>query len=405
MSDELLSQEELDALLKGNVASSDSNSPSSEEATGVLSAEEKDAIGEIGNISIGSSATVLSTLLGQKVEITTPNVYESTMEKIVDNFKDKEKVVITEISFKTGIKGKSIFILTPKEASTIADLMIGGDGTNTKEDLTDLELSAVSETMNQMMGSAATSMSEFFKKKVDIETPVTKFVDLDDLESLRDIFPSEPIIIVEFNLKIGDIIDSKMFQLLSIDYVKDIYAAMKGEVEKEVEEIPVVQQQQPAQQPQPQAAVYQQPTQQAQQVMYQQPPVQAQSQITQTSFVQQPIQPQYAPAPRQMYQNVQPAEFGQLNAEPTVPISKMDLLLDVPVEIVAVLGRKKMLLRDILDLGPGALIELDKLAGENLDILVNGKIIARGEVVVVDENFGLRITEIVSPQERIKNIE
>ncbi len=402
MSDELLSQEELDALLKGNASSSDSNSTSSEnaEAGGVLTVEEKDAIGEIGNISIGSSATVLSTLLGQKVEITTPKVYESTMDKIIESFKDKKKIVITEIAFKTGIKGRSVFILTPKEASTIADLMVGGDGTNTKEDLTDLELSAVSETMNQMMGSAATSMSEFFKKKVDIETPQTKFVDLDDLESLKEIFPVEPIIIVEFNLKIGDIIDSKMFQLLSIDYVKDIYNAMKGEVEKEVKEV-TTQQQVAAQQPiqQPAQQLTQQPMQQSYAAQPQQP------QITQTNFVQQPMQQQYVPIQRQSYQNVQPAEFGQLTAEPTVPISKMDLLLDVPVEIVAVLGRKKMLLRDILDLGPGALIELDKLAGENLDILVNGKIIARGEVVVVDENFGLRITEIVSPQERVKNIE
>ncbi len=374
MSDELLSQEELDALLNGgNLTSKEDNAASQEE--GVLTAEEKDAIGEIGNISIGSSATVLSTLLGQKVEITTPEVYESTMDKIVENFKDKEKVVVTEIAFKTGIKGRSVFILTPKEASIIADLMIGGDGSNVKDDLSDLELSAVSETMNQMMGSAATSMSEFFKTKVDIETPITKFVSLDDFESLKKIFPVEPIIIVEFGLKIGDLIDSKMFQLLSIDYVRDVYAAMKGEVKKEAES--VAQNQTISQQP-----IQQQPVQQ----QYYQPP-----------------QQQYAQKP--VYQNVQPAEFGQLPSEPTVPISKMDLLLDVPVEIVAVLGRKKMLLRDILDLGPGALIELDKLAGENLDILLNGRLIARGEVVVVDENFGLRITEIVSPQERVKNIE
>ncbi len=398
MSDELLSQEELDALLSGGAPNNAADN-SGQNANETLTAEEKDAIGEIGNISIGSSATVLSTLLGQKVEISAPKVSEATMDGILETFKDKEKVVITEITFKTGIQGKSVFILTPKEASTIADLMIGGDGTNTKEELTDLELSAVSETMNQMMGSAATSMSEFFKTKVDIETPNTKFVDLDDLETLKEIFPTEPIIIVEFNLKIGDIIDSKMFQLLSIDYVKDIYAAMQKEAKEEVDDAQQsVQQSQPVQQPQMQNQPIQQP-------MMQQPMPTMQN-VPQQQVYQQPMQqqPMYQPQ-KQVYSNVQPAEFGQLNAEPTVPISKMDLLLDVPVEIVAVLGRKKMLLRDILDLGPGALIELDKLAGENLDILVNGRIIARGEVVVVDENFGLRITEIVSPEERVKNIE
>jgi flagellar motor switch protein FliN/FliY len=400
MSDELLSQEELDALLSGGTPStndSDANNNSKDE---VLTAEEKDAIGEIGNISIGSSATVLSSLLGQKVEITTPKVYESTMENILSNFKDKDKVVITEINFTEGVKGRSVFILTPKEASVIADLMIGGDGSNLKEELTDLELSAVSEAMNQMMGSAATSMSEFFKTKVDIETPKTKYVDLNDLDTLKELFPVEPLIIVEFNLKIGDVIDSKMFQLLSIDYVRDIYAAMKTEVKKDLEEIESNQQEQQPVQSQP----IQQPVQQSmQQPQYQQQTVPNNATIPMIQNTQHQ-QPQYVPQQKQMYQNIQPAEFGQLNAEPTVPISKMDLLLDVPVEIVAVLGRKKMLLRDILDLGPGALIELDKLAGENLDILVNGKIIARGEVVVVDENFGLRITEIVSPEERVKNI-
>jgi flagellar motor switch protein FliN/FliY len=392
MSDELLSQEELDALLSGGTPSANDSGANDNSKDEVLTAEEKDAIGEIGNISIGSSATVLSSLLGQKVEITTPKVYESTMESTLSNFKDKDKVVVTEINFTEGVKGRSVFILTPKEASAIADLMIGGDGSNLKEDLTDLELSAVSEAMNQMMGSAATSMSEFFKTKVDIETPQTKYVDLSDTDTLKELFPVEPLIIVEFNLKIGDIIDSKMFQLLSIDYVRDIYAAMQTEVKKNVEEIDSNQQQN--QQP-----VQSQPMQQPQ---YQQPV----SNSNAVPMMQQPIQqqPQYVPQQKQVYQNVQPAEFGQLNVEPTVPISKMDLLLDVPVEIVAVLGRKKMLLRDILDLGPGALIELDKLAGENLDILVNGKIIARGEVVVVDENFGLRVTEILSPEERVKNI-
>ena len=264
--------------------------------------------------------------------------------------------------------------------------MMGGDGKIEANltTLSEIEISAVSEAMNQMIGSAATSMATMFGRKVDISPPTSKVIENDDVPISDDISEDQPIVKVSFRLTIGDLVDSNIMQIFPIETAKNIVAIMTGE-DKGQEEV------EPAKQSEPiQNKEIEQPV-QAPQQQYQQPQYQ---------------QPQYA-IPQQ-YQ--QPVEVHQAAFEPLVPqqdvppMKNMDLILDVPLDISVVLGRTRKSIQDILNLGTGSLIELEKLAEEPVEILVNGKQIALGEVVVVDENFGVRITSIVSNVERIRNL-
>lgn len=391
MSNNFLSQEEINALLAGEDISSDvSENTSSNEnlAEAELITEiDKDLLGEIGNISMGSASTALYQLINQQVNITTPVVTVTTLKEIKESFETPN--IILDIEYIAGIIGRNILIIKISDGLVISNLMMGGDGKITEtHDLSEIEISAVSEAMNQMIGSAATSMATMFGRKVDISPPTSKVVE-DGSIPISDAIPEdEPIVRVSFRLTIGDIVDSNIMQIFPISTAKNIVAIMTGEdkaqepakaeptiaVEKEtIKNKEISQQPEPFYQPEPQ---YQPQYQQ----QYEQP------------RMQQPVE-------------VHAAAFEPLVPQGNVPpIKNIDLILDVPLDISVVLGRTKKSIQDILNLGTGSLIELDKLAEEPVEILVNGKQIALGEVVVVDENFGIRITSIVSSVERIKRM-
>ncbi|WP_410470477.1 flagellar motor switch phosphatase FliY [Clostridium sp.] len=387
MSNDFLSQEEINALLSGEDSSDTSTDKADEE---LITEIDKDLLGEIGNISMGSASTALYQLINQKVNITTPVVSVTTLKEIRQEFETPN--IILDIKYIEGIVGRNILIIKIQDGAVISNLMMGGDG-KIEADLTtlsEIEISAVSEAMNQMIGSAATSMATMFGRKVDISPPTSKVIENDDVPISDDISEDQPIVKVSFRLTIGDLVDSNIMQIFPIETAKNIVAIMTGE-DKGQEEVEAVKQsepiqnkeiEQPVQAPQPQYAPQQQ---QYQQPQYQQP---------------QYAQPQYQ----------QPVEVHQAAFEPLVPqqgvppMKNMDLILDVPLDISVVLGRTRKSIQDILNLGTGSLIELEKLAEEPVEILVNGKQIALGEVVVVDENFGVRITSIVSNVERIRNL-
>lgn len=420
MSNNFLSQEEINALLAGedlssgesqNAVSSESENKLSDdnkyrdEAAGITDID-KDLLGEIGNISMGTASTALYQLVNQQVNITTPVVTLTTLREIKDSFETPN--IVLDIEYIAGIIGRNILIIKISDGMVISNLMMGGDG-NIREphELSEIEISAVSEAMNQMIGSAATSMATMFGRKVDISPPTSRVVE-DGAIPISDKIPEdEPIVMVSFRMTIGDIVDSNIMQIFPISTAKQIVAIMTGEdkveepakvertkaqpsepiVNKEISQTPEpVRVEQPQYQPEPQ---YQQPVQYQQPMQYQQQPME---------YQQQPMQ----------YQ--QPVEVHAAAFEPLVPqnnippIKNIDLILDVPLDISVVLGRTKKSIQDILNLGTGSLIELDKLAEEPVEILVNGKQIALGEVVVVDENFGIRITNIVSSVERIKRM-
>ncbi len=383
--DGMLSQEEIDALTGAAGAATTTAAPTS---TMTLTDAERDAVGEIANINMGTAATTLSTLLNNKVTITTPKVSYVTINEISAQY-DKPCVFI-HISYIDGISGNNVLILKEHDVKVITDLMMGGDGSNTDGELTELHLSAISEAMNQMMGSAATSLSSMLDKKVDISPPTASVVDLND--SIDDVtvssFLADELVQVSFTMKIGDLVDSQIMQLYPFDFARDLYQKFIGDAGLGQEESQ--QDAAPAQavQPEPQPVPAQQ---MATGGMGMDPMGQAMAQPQMQQAMSQ--QPYMMPAPNV---NVQPAQFQPFNAgvSPLMQQENIDLIMDVPLEVTVELGRCNKSIKEILDFSPGTIIELNKLAGEPVDVLVNGKFVAKGEVVVIEENFGIRITEI-----------
>lgn len=385
--DGMLTQEEIDALTGGN--NSDSSTQQASDISESLTDAERDAVGEIANINMGTAATTLSTLLNNKVTITTPRVSYVTMNELSAQY-DRPCVFI-HISYISGIDGNNILILKEHDVKVITDLMMGGDGTNTEGELSELHLSAISEAMNQMMGSAATSLSSMLEKKVDISPPVASLVDLNDTIEDTELsnFLDGDIVQVAFDMKIGDLVDSQIMQLYPFDFARELYKKFMG---AEVEQTAA-----PASEPMAAAASQpeqSQPVSPAPQPVPTPAPQTVQPQPVPQPMPQQMQQPQYAmPMPNV---NVQSAQFQTFNTgvSPLMQEENIDLVLDVPLEVTVELGRTNKSIKEILDFSPGTIIELDKLAGEPVDVLVNGKFVAKGEVVVIEENFGIRLVEI-----------
>jgi flagellar motor switch protein FliN/FliY len=275
--------------------------------------------------------------------------------------------------------------LRENDVKIITDLMMGGDGTNTDGELGELHLSAISEAMNQMMGSAATSLSSMLNKTIDISPPLADLVDLQDNvdEGAIDEFLTGTFVKISFRMEIGDLVDSEIMQLYPISFAKDMCEGVSRNMEMDSNNVkeeaptpPPVQQGMP-QQAGPQMGQVMQQQMGGQQMMMQQPMMQ--------QTMGQPV-------------NVQPAQFGAFSGgmpgyyQP----ENIDLIMDVPLEVTVELGRTTKSISDVLDFAPGKIIELNRLAGEPIDILVNGKNVARGEVVVIEESFGVRITEIIN---------
>ena len=370
--DGMLSQEEINALLGNMNAGSSSNQ--SDDSKTILTPEEKDAIGEISNICMGTAATTLYSLVNQKVVITTPVVEVTNWEKLTADY--AKPCVFINILYKEGIDGNNVLILKEDDVKVITDLMMGGDGLNPAPELTDLHFSAICEAMNQMMGSSATSLSSMLNCKIDISPPDAELVDMaGNINSAKaSDFLDKDFVRVTFRMTIGDLVDSTIMQLYPIEFAKDLYKKFSGEPEKEEPPQP---QSQPAPQPvpQPQPQPVPQPMPQPQPMMGQ-------------PMMQNMMQPDV---------NVQNVQFQAFNpvTNPVLQQENIDLIMDVPLEVSVVLGRTRKSIKEILEFAPGTIIELDKLAGEPIDVMVNQKLVAKGEVVVIEESFGIRITEII----------
>ena len=396
MSDDMISQEEIDALLNGGSSGDDKPAGDDKSADGTAAAGgasstsdveitdiERDALGEIGNISMGGAATTLSVLLGRKVSITTPTVSISNMSQLKEKY--PIPFLVVEVGYSIGIEGNNVLCIQAKDAAIIADLMMGNDGTNPDEELSEIHMSAVSESMNQMMGSVATSLSSMFNKKVDITPPVVTLVDFGTAEVVSKLLDKvDPIVQASFRMEVDGLIDSEIMQLLPLDVAREMVDALMNQqpdVDDEEEEIAAA----TAAPAAPPASA----------------PAAAAAAPATNGYGAQPMQPHVA-------SNV-PVQSAQFTPLSTVPVQINDanigLILDVPLQVNVELGRTKKSIKEILDLTKGSIVELDKLAGEPVDIMVNGKYLAKGEVVVIDENFGVRITEIVSPLERAARLQ
>lgn len=370
MNDGFLSQEEIDALLRGDQVAA---APAHAE----LSDMEKDALGEIGNISMGSAATTLSILLGRRVSITTPRVSIASLNEIKQQY--PLPYLVIEVGYTEGILGTNLLAMREQDALIIADLMMSGDGSNPPAVLNELYMSAVGEAMNQMMGSTSTSMSTIFKKKIDIAPPKVNLIDFATDPAITEAVPAEEAIVrVSFRMEVEDLIDSEIMQIISVKVAKEMVESLLNAVQQPAASPPPAPPKSaPTSQPAP-APTYSQPT---------------------------AVAPPPMPKP-QPNVPVQPVQFAPLKPNGITAVDpNIGLILDVPLQVTVELGRTRKLIREILELSPGSVIELDKLAGEPVDILVNGKLIAKGEVVVIDENFGVRVTDIVSQLERAHNLQ
>lgn len=431
--DGMLSQEEINALLNGMNTDTDSatdtsadtitsekvNNGNSDNSANeeFLTDIEKDTVGEISNISMGTAATTLSSLVNQKVNISIPVVTYATWDDLVKSY--DRPCVFLQIQYKEGLDGNNILILKENDVKIIADLMMGGDGTNTDGEITELHLSAICEAMNQMMGSASTSLSSMLNMKIDISPPTASLVDLNDNLDQNEIsdFLSKGFVKNAFKLTIGDLVDSEIMQLFPVEFAKNLCRRFENGSDVETASLP----EEPVsehviQQDKPQVQQQQQTQQQTQQTMQQSmsgqqmtPPPVNMNQAGYGMPTGYPMgvmgtMPGYNGVPYQQMQpqmmqevNVQPAQFQAFSNDLATVTQKenINLIMDVPLEVTVELGRTTKSIKEILEFAPGTIIELDKIAGEPIDVLVNGKYVAKGEVVVIEESFGIRVTEII----------
>ncbi len=402
--DGMLSQDEINALLSGM---SGGDAPAEEPAVAEtyeefsLTDAEKDAVGEISNISMGTAATTLSSLLSQKVNITTPKVTFAYWDELAARY--DRPCVMLHISYKEGIDGNNVLVLKEHDVRIITDLMMGGSGVvNDDEELTELHLSAIGEAMNQMMGSAATSLSSMFNRKIDISPPIANLIETYSEQAANlPAFLNEKFVMVAFSMQIGDLIDSEIMQLYPVDFAKELIElfmpadmVMDATPTATPEPAPTPVQSAPVQ-PEPQPAPQMQPQ--------MQPDPNAMPPYGYPPMGMPPYgygMPPYGYAPAQPMQpdvNVSPAAFQPFASDLSALTQKenIDLIMDVPLEVTVELGRTSKSIKDILEFSPGTIVELNKIAGEAIDVLVNGKYVAKGEVVVIEESFGVRITEII----------
>lgn len=399
--DGMLSQDEINALLNGT---DDSSGDAADESTAgfdgdeaddsLLSDIEKDAVGEVANISMGASATTLFSIVNRKVNITTPVVKMATWKNVLEDY--EKPCVFILIKYTQGLDGSNILILKEHDVKIITDLMMGGDGSNTDGELGELHLSAISEAMNQMMGSSATSLSTMLGKMIDISPPEASLVDLTAFKSGGDIaeFLSGTFVKISFRMQIDELVDSTIMQLYPVEFAKEIYdtfiTSQGGDETPAPAAAPAPAPAAPAPAPAPQPMPQQQMPQMDMSQMQMGMPQMGMPRM----MPQMQMMPQMMPQPNM---NVQPVQFQSFASDfnPLQSQENIELIKDVPLEVTVELGRTSKSISEILEFAPGTIIELDKIAGEPIDILVNGKFVAKGEVVVIEESFGIRVTEII----------
>jgi len=384
---DMLSQAEIDALINGTF---DENGASAAGNTSnEISVEEIDALGEIGNISMGTAATTLYALLRKKVLITTPKVIVTNWQDMIKEYPMPQ--VAVKIEYTHGLVGSNLLIIKEQDVKIIADLMMGGDGTNTEGELTDMHLSAISEAMNQMIGSAATSMSSMFNKKVNISPPESFVIEFSNIDKYFDLEDDSRLVKISFKMIVGELIDSEIMQLLPLSFAKSLvnnllYMDTEGDKYIIPDHPEIV-----SETPENQLHTEKKET-----------PEAKDNQTVKSNNDRSYIQKSEGDVSHRGAVKIQPVQFNSFDDnDMTFEKKNISLIMDVPLQVTVELGRTQKMIKDILEFGPGSIIELDKLAGEPVDIFVNGKSIAKGEVVVIDESFGVRITDIIHPSKRL----
>lgn len=383
-----------------------------------FSSYEIDAVGEILNISMGSAATAVSELLNAKVWITTPQV---SVVKAADlNYDRLEPAICVKIVYVSGISGQNMMVLKQDDVQLILNQLMGNPLVVSPDfEFDEMNISAVSEVMNQMMGASATALSDLLGISVDISTPTPYLIEQTNFCQLAELDPDETIVAVTFNLSVDGVMNSEFMSVMSVDLAKSLSDKMIEKFHGDEAEAQPYKQPAPAPAAQPAPAAPQSapaPAPQPAAPAPQPDPAQGMAQPQQPAPGAYPYPPQGQPAyPGYGYQNqyaaygaypppvppvnIQNAQLHQFDAMdfglPTDQQDNLKLLMGVPLEISVEIGTAKRKVKDILEFTQGTIIELERQAGAPVDVVVNGNLIARGDVVVIDDNFAVRITEIV----------
>ena len=353
-----------------------------ENAAELLSPMEIDAIGEILNISLGSSATSVSQLLGEQVNITTPEVkLMKTKDFDIDLY---EPAIGVEINYVQGLSGSNVLILKQDDVKVIVGLLLQTDFSDKEFVLDEMNIGAICEVMNQMMGAAATALSQFLNRPVNISPPSSFPVASGDEFREKYLKNTGNFVAVYFDLTIGDRVKSKFINLMKVDLAKELVANF-GLQDPDGE--------QPAAPVPPAAPAAEQPA----------APVPPAAPAA-PAAIQPAVQPSYyapAPAPAANYSvaNAVYPSFDKTKSSLTKDeSSNLNMIMSVPLQITVEIGRTTKKIKEILDFSSGTIVELNRQAGSQVDVFVNGKAIAKGNVVVVDDNYGVRITEVMNSE-------
>lgn len=384
----------------------------------LMSPMEVDSIGEIMNISLGSSATTVSTLLDQRVNITTPRVTIVTSQEF--EFKGLEPAVAVEINYVSGLDGTNVMVLKESDVRVIVGLLLQTEYSEEDFVLDEMSLGAICEVMNQMMGASSTALSQLLNRPINISPPSSFKIENAEQFKKKYFNDDDPIIAIHFNLMIGDLTNSEFISIMSLDLAKDLISsfgfgssslesasqpepAAPSQPEQPAAPVataPPVPTPPPAAAPAPAPAAY--PAQQGgfaqtaygvPAAAYSAPPMQPapMSQPVIRGNVRQPESPAY---------EIQNASYQNFDEQETIltndQSNNLNMILSVPLEVTVEIGSTKRKIKEILDFTAGTILELDKQAGSQVDIFVNGQQIAKGDVVVVDDYYGVRITEISS---------
>ena len=429
----------------------------------IFSPMEIDAIGEIMNISLGSSATAVSNMLDHRVDITTPSVSVVPIEEFT--LGELEPAIGIEIKYVSGLEGSNIMLLKRHDVKTIVEILMGTEISDEEFEFNDLTISAVCEVMNQMMGAASTALSDFLGRSVNISTPQSFTLDdLDQFEREHFQYDSGMVVVAKFMLSIENVLKSEFVNVMSVDLARELIAGFgvdlsdgEGKGAKSEEEV----------KPEPSTGGAKLSQEEIERLMSggapsapppassgsgklsqeeierlmsggapsAPPPASSgsgklsQEEIEQLMSGMAPSAAQAAP-PRQLepqqssarpseaagqYMPAPPAYAGEPRVINTKPVQlppldvadkigqeqaqNLELIMSVPLEVSVEIGRTRRKVEDILTFSKGSLVVLDKLAGDQVDLFVNGLCVARGDVVVIDDNFGIRITEVLKRPE------
>lgn len=368
-----------------------------------LTEMETDVIGEVMNISMGAAATAMSTILDKKVNITTPRIQTMAIEEF--EFSYLEPVIGVLIKYIEGIDGTNILLLKEDDLKKILGHLLSMDPAEMVE-LDEISMSAICEIMNQMMGSAASALASFLGQVVNISPPEI----LDTTEGVKQIFSltGESLVSIKFDLSIDGLIESEFISAMDPQLAKDIVKRSLGASDMEEE---------PAAEEIPSAGSLPEMAQEAPNPAA--PAIQAAPAEAAVSQVQAapPPQVQYAPtearapvieqAPKQQVHatpyNYKPLGIDKAAADLGIDDNNLELIMTVPIQITVELGKTKKKIKDIAELTVGNIVELNRQAGDQVDVVANGRLIAKGDVVVVDDNYSVRITEIIKAKDNTFN--